>query len=918
MIYISAHPADFQAHFQSIRQDLFDLTQCILYYDPDPDHPEDLSRFVSDLSQMNLIILPITQKFLREESFARDWILQLVEKLHLPFLPICADQDVFPFLQKYIPAFHALARFCEDPKEPSFLQKLQDYLNTLFPSSRQIQDVQAALSQNLWMQNVDTRCSDPFNDSGETLCYRFPEAVRFLYSKYSNLLAKRTESRTAAQETIQSDPFPTAFFSLRFQKSPGWEMQCFPFLKQDAMLIPVWQLTQKKMLDADPCRIFCLEDSFGFQNQKENETLHFPVLNPADPKNPFPDSAQQLYRTGLACMNGIGRPIDYEKGIVCLQKAAEMNHTSAMDEMIFLHLYGKGVPASLNEAIQWAEKRVEVHPDYPSHLLAARLRTEKDQLHEAVLHALDALSCLDSVNPDPHSRFVEDDPAVLEWKQKSSWLFRFIAELYMRQKDFSVSKYYISQSLVLDQEILKIRESNGQNKSIWPENADLIVPNNEEMDRIRQHLWATYLALGEIARQNGRNLEAERSYRHADELSVAVLGHDSSSLALYHFSYAQECFGDLYFYWETLYVQHREDMLIKAKSYYEDALSNYQRLLEHRIYPRCMMLRRLRAVFLKLSWIYRDQDLFIVSAYFAYRGLQMAKSNMEEFCSLKTRQEFACACLQAAEAQGLSKNWDKAEAYYSRALRMYDELKENSPSLDLQRYEAESLAGLGDVFCARQKTEEAIELYQKSCTILQSLYGENRTVEGIRSLCIQLDRLVKAYLSLNDLEQALRINRIALDQAEWLNLGSQIYADCFLFDRITYRQACIETDLHLYEQADEHASQALSLFAMMYDINKTSFHYFQAGRTWNLLSRIALEQEEYADAEENAWNALVILLDVRKELESQDLLFDLEQCLNVLKVCAWQSGDGFMYMVYKNGIEKFRQKRIARKRDSLD
>lgn len=168
MIYISAHPADFQAHFQSIRQDLFDLTQCILYYDPDPDHPEDLSRFVSDLSQMNLIILPITQKFLREESFARDWILRLIEKLHLPFLPICADQDGFPFLQKYIPAFHALARFCEDPKEPSFLQKLQDYLNTLFPSSRQIQDVQAALSQNLWMQNVDTGCSDPFNDSSTT------------------------------------------------------------------------------------------------------------------------------------------------------------------------------------------------------------------------------------------------------------------------------------------------------------------------------------------------------------------------------------------------------------------------------------------------------------------------------------------------------------------------------------------------------------------------------------------------------------------------------------------------------------------------------------------------------------------------------------------------------------------------------
>lgn len=75
----------------------------------------------------------------------------------------------------------------------------------------------------------------------------------------------------------------------------------------------------------------------------------------------------------------------------------------------------------------------------------------------------------------------------------------------------------------------------------------------------------------------------------------------------------------------------------------------------------------------------------------------MAKSNMEEFCSLKTRQEFACACLQAAEAQALSENWDKAEAYYSRALRMYDELKGNSPSLDLQRYEAESLAGLGDV-----------------------------------------------------------------------------------------------------------------------------------------------------------------------------------------------------------------------------
>ncbi len=95
-VYFACHPQDFDLYFESVVTDIFQTQNCAIYYAPDLEAPwPDMD---SDLSQIQLFVIPITTRFLTTPNRARDVEFPYAVAQHKPVLPLMMEgglQNVF-------------------------------------------------------------------------------------------------------------------------------------------------------------------------------------------------------------------------------------------------------------------------------------------------------------------------------------------------------------------------------------------------------------------------------------------------------------------------------------------------------------------------------------------------------------------------------------------------------------------------------------------------------------------------------------------------------------------------------------------------------------------------------------------------------------------------------------------------------
>ena len=67
-VYFSYHPADFGLYFQPISREILEKQNCAIWYDTEPEADYDREAFRLSLSQMQLFVIPVTTRFLCQES----------------------------------------------------------------------------------------------------------------------------------------------------------------------------------------------------------------------------------------------------------------------------------------------------------------------------------------------------------------------------------------------------------------------------------------------------------------------------------------------------------------------------------------------------------------------------------------------------------------------------------------------------------------------------------------------------------------------------------------------------------------------------------------------------------------------------------------------------------------------------------
>ena len=132
-VYFTCHPDDFDGCFAKICNDIFKTHDCAVYY------PDDLNLGVNDpdhdvdLGNMNLFVIPVTNRLLTTPNQAMDADLPFALKMHIPVLPILLESGLDElYSQPYrFGELQYLNPNSADTTEIAYADKLRRYLESV-------------------------------------------------------------------------------------------------------------------------------------------------------------------------------------------------------------------------------------------------------------------------------------------------------------------------------------------------------------------------------------------------------------------------------------------------------------------------------------------------------------------------------------------------------------------------------------------------------------------------------------------------------------------------------------------------------------------------------------------------------------------------------------------------------------------
>ena len=93
-VYFSCHPEDFDIYFEEYATKILRIQDCAIWYESEPEADYDKDDLELNLSQMQLIVMPVTTKLLTAPCRAIEVELPLAKEKHIPVLPLMMEQDL--------------------------------------------------------------------------------------------------------------------------------------------------------------------------------------------------------------------------------------------------------------------------------------------------------------------------------------------------------------------------------------------------------------------------------------------------------------------------------------------------------------------------------------------------------------------------------------------------------------------------------------------------------------------------------------------------------------------------------------------------------------------------------------------------------------------------------------------------------
>ncbi len=388
-VYLCGHPDDLAGQLEVIADEILGLQANAAIWYRDPAYGPDAALSPDELAQMQLVVVPVTQRFLHEDCAARLEELPCAVEQHVPVLPVLDDIALASEFNRLCGDLQCLDRHAQehDPTALPYRERLARFLGSVLVDDDLAARVRAAFDAYVFLSY---RKRDRAEAQQVMRLIHANPLCRDIAIWYDEFLVPGEGFNQAIMDALQKSAVFTLVVTPSLLQNPNYVMTTEWPAARDAgkPTLPI------EALPTDPGQLASLYLGLGGTiSAKDRDAVGKrleEVLRGIALKRRAGEPAHD-YLIGLAYLSGIDVEVDRDRALGLITAAAEADLPEACERLVAMYRNGEGVVRSYRTAIAWQERLIEI--------LKGRegdLRFPSARLHKA----LDSLAMLKKIAGD--------------------------------------------------------------------------------------------------------------------------------------------------------------------------------------------------------------------------------------------------------------------------------------------------------------------------------------------------------------------------------------------------------------------------------------------------------------------------------------------------------------------------------------
>ncbi|MCR5155614.1 MAG: tetratricopeptide repeat protein [Butyrivibrio sp.] len=355
-IFFSCHPDDRKKCFDRICQEIFKFFEAAVYYIDDSDDQDE--NLESDLRQMSIFVIPVSLKFLSDDSFASSFALPFAKKEHIPILPIMLEsgiEEIYSTEDK----FGTLQYLMLDPNDDTaigFEKKLKDYLDSILVGKELAERVRKAFDAYVFLSY--RKKDRAFANEIMRLIHKDP-LCRDIAIWYDEYLAPGEAFDESINKALDKSSLFTLLVTPNLVNEPNYVQQKeYPRAREiDLKVLPIEVVkTDRTLLE----QLYPEIPECVSPQQEENLKNRLLENLGRIARTENDNDHEHNYLIGLAYLEGIDVEVDRSRAVSLIESAAEGGLPEAMLRLSRMYYDGYGLPRDYRLYLEWMKKAEDI------------------------------------------------------------------------------------------------------------------------------------------------------------------------------------------------------------------------------------------------------------------------------------------------------------------------------------------------------------------------------------------------------------------------------------------------------------------------------------------------------------------------------------------------------------------------------
>lgn len=677
-VYFCCHREDSARFLESISAEILRAVPgaAVWYQDPLREAAPDL---LADLAEMQLFVVPVTRRFLLQDTPARSVELAFAIQQHIPVLPIMKEEGLLRIFQKVCGDLQFLEESSQgyDPTALPYGEKRDRFLKNVLLEERLTSAIRSAFSGYIFLsyRKKDREHAQRLM----RLIHRY-DCCRDTAIWYDEFLTPGEDFNQEIEDALKKSGMMVMVVTPNLLEDPNYVQDTeYPSsVRLGKQILPI---------EAAPTDRISLEKRYpGLGNcvSTEEETALYDIL-----RAKFQIKTQDpghLYLIGLAYLAGIDVEKDYQKALGMITRAAKEGVPEAYEKIVFMYRNGEGVARNLREAARWQAEYVD--------LLEDALHTapgEKD--YEALLKQLWELGHL-------YEDLGQPETAIETFARMKG---RAISYAVTFGFDKAARRVWLAQteigSIYLEQDRFKQAEEAILSAAHLAEK----MAEGKTSAETRHDLSYSSRLMSELCLIQGKHEEARTWSLKAKEISEAVAEEAGGMWARMDLVHIYASLGDIAF---------SENKLEEARPWYRKCLDICETLAAQRNTPDSK--REVLVYSVKLSLLAMSCQDYLEAGKLLDRAAVIADENVAKTGSVESHRDRSVILRKKGELCLALGQHEEGERYLLQALQIAAKLAEVTKMLRCRQDVWECCYILGEEKAGQGACPEAVEWYRKS------------------------------------------------------------------------------------------------------------------------------------------------------------------------------------------------------------